>query len=106
VERAGFGTNALYGHVLARAGRREEALRILETLLDQVRNGTSSAFEVMVVYAGLGDFDQAFLWLDRSIDDGSARGRPTFHVMEPIFDELRRDPRFERFSPRLGIQNR
>jgi hypothetical protein len=26
--------------------------------------------------------------------------------MEPIFDELRQDPRFERLRPRLGIQNR
>jgi TolB-like protein/tetratricopeptide (TPR) repeat protein len=96
---------SLYGYVLARAGRREEALRIREALLDRARNGTGGAFDVVTVEVGLGDFDQAFAWLERAIDDRSTES-PTFHIMEPIFDELRQDPRFERLRPRLGIQNR
>lgn len=104
----GFGDPAnlsLYGYVLARAGRREEAFRIREVLLDQVQNGTGGAFDLVTVEVGLGDFDQAFAWLERTIDDRSMES-PTFHVMEPIFEELRQDPRFERFRRRLGIQNR
>lgn len=97
---------SLYGYILARAGQREEALLIRDTLLEQVRKGTDGAFNMVVVEAGLGDFDQAFAWLDRSIDDRSAGANPTFHVMEPILEELHTDPRFERFRPRLGIQNR
>lgn len=93
----------LYGHLLARAGRREEALRIREILLDEVQTGRRGAFDMVVIEAGLGNFDQAFAWLDRSIEDRSIEDA---NMMEPIFNELRRDPRFERIRPRLGIQNR
>lgn len=101
------GTNSdpLDGYLLARSGRREAALQIRETVLDRVRNGTRGAFDMVVVETGLGDFDQAFAWLDRAIDDRSTE-EPTFHIMEPIFNELRADPRFEAFQTRLGIQNR
>jgi len=93
----------LYGHLLARAGRREEALEVREILLDQVQTGTRGAFDMVVIEAGLGNFDQAFAWLERSIEDRSIEGST---IMGPIFNELRQDPRFERIRPRLGIQKR
>jgi eukaryotic-like serine/threonine-protein kinase len=93
----------LYGHLLARAGRREQALEVREILLDQVQTGTRGAFDMVVIEAGLENFDEAFAWLERSIEDRSIEDSS---IMEPIFNELRRDPRFERIRPRLGIQNR
>jgi eukaryotic-like serine/threonine-protein kinase len=97
----------LYAYVLARAGQRDEALRIQADLLDRWRRGERSAFGVAVVYAGLGDFDQAFAWIDKSIDDHSLL-RPNSHsgIMEPIFEDLRNDPRFERVRERTGLQKR
>jgi tetratricopeptide (TPR) repeat protein len=96
---------ALYGYLLARSGQREEADRVLQTLLSRSQRTGTGAFDVVAVYAGLGDFDQAFAWLDRAIDDRSVR--PThFSIMSPLFEDLRRDPRFERVKSRLGIQNR
>jgi TolB-like protein/Tfp pilus assembly protein PilF len=92
---------ALLGHTLARAGQREEANRILADLLARRERTGVGAFEVAVVYAGLGDFDQAFSWLDRSVDDRSLKG----DIMEPTFEDLRKDPRFERLRRRLGLQN-
>jgi serine/threonine-protein kinase len=91
---------ALLGHTLARAGQREEARRILADLLARRSRTGSGAFEVAVVYAGLGDVDQAFTWLDRSIGDLSLK----VHVMEPTFEDLQGDPRFERLRTRLGLQ--
>jgi hypothetical protein len=91
---------ALLGHTLARAGQPEEANRILAELHARRQRIGVGAFEVAIVYAGLGDFDQAFLWLDRSIDDRSLRSL----IMQPTFDDLREDPRFERFVRRLGLQ--
>jgi hypothetical protein len=58
------------------------------------------AYEVAEIYAGLGDFDRAFFWLDRSFDDHSFW--PS--VMGPLFDELRADPRFNRLRRRLGTE--
>jgi tetratricopeptide (TPR) repeat protein len=93
-------TMAFLGHTLARAGQREEAQRILADLLARQRRIGAGAFEVAIVYAGLEEFDQAFAWLDRSVDDLSL-GVP---IMDPTFEDLRRDPRFERLSHRLGLQ--
>ncbi len=97
-------TLALYGYVLARGGQRGEAVRVRATLLDRWREGSSRAFDVAVVDAGLGDFERAFTWLDRSIDDGSAI-RGSLHVMSPILEELRSDPRFEPLAGRLAVRS-
>jgi hypothetical protein len=58
------------------------------------------AFNVAEIYAGFGDFDRAFFWLDRSFDDYSFR--PS--IMGPLFDELRADPRFKALRRRLGTE--
>jgi tetratricopeptide (TPR) repeat protein len=94
-------TIAFLGHVLARAGQREEATRVLEDVLARQKRTGVGAFEVAIVYAGLGELDEAFAWLDRSVDDYSLK----VQIMAPTFDTLHRDPRFERLSRRLGLQN-
>jgi hypothetical protein len=47
---------------------------------------------------GLGDYDNAFAWLGKAIDED------TFGVfiMAPMFAHLRADPRFERIRRRLN----
>ena len=106
VEKGSSQPLSLCAYMLARAGQRDEALRIQATLLDRWRRGDGRAFDIAVAYAGLGDFDQAFVWLDRSIEEQSLLGTSYFTIMEPIFDDLRSDPRFERVKERLGLQNR
>jgi len=49
----------------------------------------------------LGARDQAFEWLDRSIDDLSL----SENIMLPIFADLHADPLFKRLRARLGLQN-
>jgi Flp pilus assembly protein TadD len=90
------------GFMLAQAGRKEEARQIRDRLLELWRRGDGGAYGVAVVYAGFGEFGKAFEWLDRSVDDRSLR----YNIMEPAFDELRRDPRFDRLRSKLGIQKR
>jgi serine/threonine-protein kinase len=97
--------SAQLGYVLARSGQRDEALRIQTTLLERWRRGESGAIENVIVAAGLGELDQAFDWLNRSIDDTSV-GASAVMIMGPMFEDLRRDPRFNQFRERLGIQNR
>lgn len=98
---------ALLGYLLARAGRRDDALEIRDRLLEHWRQGDLGAFPVAVVQAGLDETDQAFTWIDRSIDDRSLMASPLhFTVMEPILERLRPDPRFERLSERLGLRVR
>ncbi len=92
----------LYAYMLARGGEREEALRVLDTLLDRWREGTTDGSALVIAYAGLREFDQAFAWLERSLEDRSVVD-PNLGILEPIFDDLRRDPRFEPFRERLGL---
>jgi tetratricopeptide (TPR) repeat protein len=101
---------AQLGYMLARGGEREEARRIGARLLERSRRGESMAFELALVYAGLGEFDQAFTWLDRSIADRSLHGGPGnpahLLIVSPLLEDLRRDPRFERVRERIGLQKR
>jgi hypothetical protein len=89
---------AFLGYALARAGQREEAETVLADLLAG-RKYSHGSFGIAAVYAGLGDFDNAFAWLDKAVDESSVR----VYIMGPMFDDLRRDPRFDRVRRRLGI---
>jgi tetratricopeptide (TPR) repeat protein len=99
---AGPRGQALLGYMLARAGRTDEARRILAALLDRSRRINGGAFEVAMVYAGLGENDQAFRWLDRAVDDRSL----AFDHLPTVVDGLRPDPRFHRLRRRIGHQKR
>jgi TolB-like protein/DNA-binding SARP family transcriptional activator len=85
------------GYALARAGQRQEALAVLADVTTHWQRSKQGAFEVALVHAGLGNRDQALDWLNRSVDDLSL----SENIMVPLFDDLRRDPRFERLRSRL-----
>ena len=88
---------SLLGFALARAGRRDEAMSILADLLSG-RTNSHGAIGIAIVYAGLGDHDQAFAWLDRAVDQTLS-----VYIMGPMFADLHRDPRFAHFKARLRI---
>ena len=92
---------AFLAHALARAGRAEEARRILSDLLAG-RKDSHGAFGIGVVYAGLRDYDQAFHWLNRAADDGSI----TAYIALPMFADLHRDPRYGALRQRMRYQKR
>ena len=98
-ERIPF-TRALLAFLLAGAGRTQEAVSIRDSLVAINERGEGGAFPAAVAYAGLRDFDAAFEWLDKAIDDHSL----LFSLMEPAFDELRQRPQFRRVATRLGIK--
>jgi TolB-like protein/DNA-binding SARP family transcriptional activator len=92
-------SEAFLGYVLGRGGRTEEARRILAEMLDRSRRTNGGAFDVALVYIGLGENDQAFTWLDKAVDDRSLG----FEWMHTIVNGLRRDPRFENLRRRAGL---
>ena len=87
------------GYMLARSGDAERGRQIRDTLIEQGRRGNGGAYGMALSYAGLRDYGEAFAWLDRSIEDRSLR----YNIMEPAFDELRRDPRFHRVRSKLRL---
>lgn len=90
------------GFSLAREGKKVEADSILKALIERWQTVHGGAFHVATVYTGMGNLDQAFLWLDRSIEDLSLSSE----VMSPIFAALHKDPRFDQFRRRIGLQKR
>ena len=90
---------AIRGYTLARMGNRAAADSVLRDLIDGWRRGKMGAFEVAIVYLGERDLDRSFQWIDKSFDDVSFRGE----IMNPLYDDLRADPRFAAVARRIGL---
>ena len=80
------------GLALAQSGNTAEAHALLKRLDAIARQAYVPPTSLALIYLGLGDMDNAFLWLDRAID---ARD----HMMTPIktypfLDPFRSDPRY------------
>jgi tetratricopeptide (TPR) repeat protein len=92
---------ALLGHVSAATGRRDEALKILDQLNQISKQRFVKAYGFAVVYAGLGEKDQAFQWLEKSYQDREPR--ITRIKVDPLLDNLHSDPRFADLVRRVGL---
>ncbi|MBA3805071.1 MAG: tetratricopeptide repeat protein, partial [Acidobacteria bacterium] len=92
---------AALGHVYARSGERDEAQQALDELREMSKHRYISPYLFAVVYDGLGDKDQTFAWLDNAVQD-----RSFFLIwlkVEPLFDSLRDDSRFQSLLRRVGF---
>jgi tetratricopeptide (TPR) repeat protein len=92
---------AFQGYILARAGRRDEALQALEDLRRLTHPRQPSPFHVALIYVGLDDSDRALEWLEKAID-ARAWESPMIKA-NPIFDKIRLDPRFPALLRRIGL---
>lgn len=85
----------------ALSGERDKANEALEELRETLKRRYVSTYLFAVVYAGLGDKDQAFAWLNKAVED-----RDYFLIwlkVEPLFDSLRDDRRFQELTHRVGL---
>ena len=90
------------GHALAIAGRVVEARQTLRQLEQAPR---PEAYNIGVVYVGLGEKDQAFGWLEKAVEQRSNLGQMTLNV-DPRLDSVRSDPRFHSLLRRVGLSER
>jgi len=89
------------GNAYARAGQRAEANQTVSTLKDYVQKRGVGTYEIALVYAGLGNKDEAFAWLEKSY---KARDKGlTYLKLDPCVDPLRSDPRFQDLLRRMGL---
>lgn len=93
---------ARLGHAYAVAGRRREAQMVLNQLDDLAKQKYVSPYDTAVIYAGLGEKDRAFAWLERAYEDRS--NSLDFLKVEPSLDPLRSDPRFQDLLRRMNLQ--
>ncbi|MGE5359563.1 MAG: winged helix-turn-helix domain-containing protein [Bacteroidales bacterium] len=90
------------GHVYARVGRRDDALRLLQELDQLSSQGKASSIAHVVLHAGLADTQAAFEWLQTAFRLGD--GLAWVFTKFPGLDPLRSDSRFAALVHRAGAR--
>jgi len=85
----------------ARAGRRTEALRLVEELKLRRQKGYVPPGAFINPYLALGEYDEAFVWFERAYLEQS--NILQFLKVHPFFDPVRNDPRFVDLLHRVGL---
>jgi eukaryotic-like serine/threonine-protein kinase len=83
------------------AGKNAEAETILHDLTALSSRQYVSPYNMALIYAGLGEKDQAFHWLDKAYEERSVR---LINIaVHPRFAGLRSDPRFAELVNKIGL---
>lgn len=89
------------GHGYAVTGKRSEADAIIKELEDRYARNESSGRQIAAIYAGLGEKDKAFEWLEK--DFQSRSGELAFIRWYMQFENLRDDPRYKDLLKRMNL---
>jgi eukaryotic-like serine/threonine-protein kinase len=88
-------------YTYAISGKQNEAKTILDQLNQRQTREYVSPVYLALVYAGLGDHDKAIQWLQKGYQERS--DAITFIKVEPRFDSLRGDVRFQELLRLMGL---
>jgi tetratricopeptide (TPR) repeat protein len=95
--------SAMIAQAHAVSGRRDEAISILNNLEEQSRHHYISAYYIALIYAGLGDKERAFAWLEKAYSDRNEW--LVWLKVDPRFDELWAAPQFAELLKRIGFSH-
>jgi serine/threonine protein kinase/tetratricopeptide (TPR) repeat protein len=88
-------------HAYAVSGQSARAKTILADLIGLSNRRYVSPYDIARVYAGLGDNDGAFAWLEKAYHE---RTRPMLSIkIDPRLDPLRSDPRLDALVRRMKV---
>jgi serine/threonine protein kinase/Flp pilus assembly protein TadD len=93
---------ALLGFGYARAGRKKQALQMLEQLDKLAKEKHVLSLHRALIYMGLGDYDQTFEYLEKTY----AKHEPLFPVLNigPLFNPIRLDPRYKTLMKKMHLE--
>lgn len=89
-------------YIYAVMGQREETEKLIDDILANYKLGENDYRGMALIFAGLGDKESAFQWLDKSLE----RREPSLGSLnlDPKFDSLKGDPRFDRLIENVGLK--
>jgi len=90
------------GYGYAVAGRRSDAEEKIEELKELSKQRYVPAFSIAVIYAGLGQKDRVFDWLEKAYEQHEG-WLGWYFLLDPEFDFLRADSRYSDLLRRLGL---
>jgi tetratricopeptide (TPR) repeat protein len=94
---------AYIGYTYATSGRKYEAQKVLDELLKMSQRHYVEPYFLALIYTALDENDPAFAWLERGYEEHfSTMGALK---LDPMFDSLRDDPRFENLLQRMGLSD-
>jgi tetratricopeptide (TPR) repeat protein len=97
----GYWADADEVYVYGRQGKPDEARRTFDNFQRSIRGQSIDPFVLAGSYLGIGDTDQALAALEKSVTAHSP-GLTALKV-DPIFDPLRKAPRFQSLLGRVGL---
>lgn len=92
---------ALLARSLAKSGQRGEASKMLVELESESARRYVPSAGLAVGFAALGEKDKAFVWLEKDVTERTPR--PPLFSVNPVFDDLRDDPRFQGLLHRIEL---
>ena len=81
--------------------KRSKALKIVDELKEMAKQKYVSAYDLALLYTGLGDKEHAIEQLNKAYEERA--GWIINLRVEPLFDPLRSDPRFAGLVRRVGL---
>jgi tetratricopeptide (TPR) repeat protein len=91
----------MLAYAYAMAGRRDEALKILDEQKRLAQQGYISPYNFAIIYTGLGDKDRAFEALEKGYQQ---RTQLIYRLKSrPMFDSLRSDARYYELLRKMNL---
>ena len=97
----GPGALGMLGLAYGLAGRKADAMKILDELLELNKSRYVTPAALCNVYIGLGDKEQTFVWLEKAYQERS--NYIAYLKVFPIVDPIRSDGRFAELVKRVGL---
>jgi serine/threonine-protein kinase len=93
--------DSLLGYALAKSGKTTEARAVLQELLNPPAGRYIPPTYVALVYNGLGESDEALVWLRRGVEERDPK--MIFLKVDAKWNNLRNDPQFKDVLRRVGL---
>jgi TolB-like protein/Flp pilus assembly protein TadD len=93
--------SAALAHAYASAGQNQQAWQLLSELLETSKTEYVSSMSLALVHIGLGENQAALGWIEKAL--GEQAGLLVWLKVDPEFDPLRSDPRFQQILTKVGL---